>query len=339
MVKPLTYWQIKTELKAKEINSVYIFAGEELFLKRQIEELVKARLFADSSADFNQDIFYAEQTRLDKVLDTLRTQPFLSDKRLVILKNADKFSQHEKSIIGFLKEKNCKNVLILETEKTLSDKFIKKLVEYSTVVLFTPLQGADLNKWVSDYAKSKGKKIDYNAIGLLVEKVGNDLESLISSLNKLCLYAGEQSVLKEQDIEVLIKKTREDTRFTFLNALMSKQTSRALEMAHELSRNGKHVSDLIGLINWQFKRLDKVKQLQQKGYSQEAIISQLKITPYIYNIVRKQAAAYTDQELAKGFDLLLDADIAIKQGLKSPGLTLETLIVCLCANSVSNFIY
>ncbi|MBU1044327.1 MAG: DNA polymerase III subunit delta [Candidatus Omnitrophica bacterium] len=333
MVKPLTYWQIKTELKAKEINSVYIFAGEELFLKRQIEELVKARLFAASSAEFNQDIFYADQTSADKVLDTLRTQPFLSEKRLVILKNADKFSQYEKPLLDFLKEKRCKNILILETEKTLSDKFIKKLVPFSTPVLFSHLQGQDLNKWVNDYAQSKGKKIDYNAIALLIEKIGNDLESIITSLNKLCLYSGAQSVLKEQDIEVLIKKTREDTRFTFLNALMSKQTSRALEMAHELSRNGKHVSDLIGLINWQFKRLDKVKQLQQKGYSPATIIAQLKITPYIYNIVKKQAATYTAQELAKGFDLLLDSDIAIKQGLKSPGLTLETLIVCLCANN------
>ncbi len=332
MVKSLTYWQIRTELKAKEINSVYIFAGEELFLKRQIEELVKSRLFANSSADFNQDIFYAEQASLDKVLDTLRTQPFLSERRLVILKNADKFSAHEKPILDFLKEKKSKNVFILETDKKLTDKFIKKIVPFSIPVLFAPLQAGDLNKWISDYAKSKGKKIDYNAIAVLIEKIGNDLESIISSLNKLCLYAGAKTVLKEQDIDILIKKTREDTRFTFLNALMSKQTSKALEMAHELSRNGKHVSDLIGLINWQFKRLDKVKHLQAKGYTQDVIITQLKMTPYIYSIVKKQAAKFSDKELEKGFNLLLDSDISIKQGLKSPSLTLETLIVRLCTN-------
>jgi DNA polymerase III subunit delta len=334
MVKtPLTYGQIRTELKAKDINSVYIFAGEELFLKRQIEELIKSRLFAESSAEFNQDIFYAEQAGLDKVLDTLRTQPFLAEKRLVILRNADKFSGHEPELLEFLKNYKQSNVFILETEKNLSDKFIKKLMPFATAVLFSPLQGQELNKWISDYAKSKGKNIDYNAVALIVEKVGNDLESVMNALNKLCLYAGDQSILQEQDIEVLIKKTREDTRFDFLNALMSKQTSQALEMANELSRNGKNASELIGLINWQLKRLDKVKQLQKKGYSQDVIISQLKLTPYVYNIVKKQAAKYSSEELEKGFNLLLDSDIAIKQGLKSPGLTLETLIVCLCANT------
>lgn len=331
-MKPLTYWQIRTALKEKAINSVYIFAGEELFLKRQIEELIKSRLFADSSAEFNLDIFYAEQVGLDKVLDTLRTQPFLAEQRLVILKNADKFFPHEQKLIEFLKENKQKNVFILETEKNLTDKFIKKLVEFSTPVLFAPLQGSDLNKWISDYAKTKGKEIDYNAISLIIEKVGNDLENMMNALNKLCLYAGAQTKLQEQDIEVLIKKTREDTRFTFLNALMSKQTNQALEMANELSRNGKQVSELIGLINWQFKRLDKVKALQEKGYSPEMIIRQLKLTAYIYNIVKQQAGRYTSQELENGFNLLLESDIAIKQGLNSPGLTLETLIVRLCTN-------
>lgn len=332
MVKTLTYWQIRTDIKAGKIDPVYVLAGEEVFLKRHIEELIKTRLFATSSAEFNQDIFYAEEASLDKVLDTIRTQPFLAERRLVILKNAEKFSIHEKKIVKFLKEKKNKNVFIFETQKKLSDKFIKKIAPFSTPVLFTPLEGTDLNKWVGAHVKAKGKTMSYNAIALLVEKVGNDLESIINAINKLCLYAVNQKTLKEQDIEILIKKTREDTRFSFLNALMSKQTSRALTMANELSRNGKHVTDLLGLINWQFKRLDKLKQLQQKGYSQDVIIKQLKLTPYIYNIVRKQAGKYSDSQLQNGFNLLLESDVAIKQGLKSPGLTLETLIVQLCAN-------
>ncbi len=332
MVKTLTYWQIRTDIKAGKIDSVYVFAGQEEFLKRQIVELIKAHLFKNSSSEFNQDVFYGEEAGLDKVLDTIRTQPFLSERRLVILKNSEKFSVHDKKIVEFLKENKSKNVFILETQKKLTDKFIKKVTPFSTAVLFDPLQGADLNKWVGAHAKSKGKSISYNAIALLIEKIGNDLEGIINAVNKLCLYAADQKTLSEQDIEVLIKKTREDTRFTFLNALMSKQTSQALVMANELSRNGKHVTDLIGLINWQFKRIDKMRQLQTKGYTQEQIIQALKLTPYVYNIVKKQAGKYSDKQLEKGFNLLLDCDMEIKQGLKSPGLTLETLIVRLCTN-------
>jgi DNA polymerase-3 subunit delta len=333
MVKSLTYWQIRSEIKSQDIHPVYIFAGEELFLKRQVEEMLKIRLFSKSSSEFNQDVFYGEEAGLDKVLDTLRTQPFLSDKRLVILKNAEKFSQHEKKLIEFLKNKNNnKNIFVLDTEKKLTDKFIKKIAAYARCVLFSQLEGADLTKWALEYAKKKGKNISSDAVALIIEKVGNDLESIINAVNKLCLYAAGKNKLTEADVDALITKTREDTRFMFLNALMSKQTQKALTMASELSRNGKHATDLIGLINWQFKRLDKLKTLERQGYSKDAVTKELKLTPYVYNIVRRQADKFTDRELEKGFELLLDSDVAIKQGLKSPGLTLETLIVRLCTN-------
>ena len=332
MVKILSYWQVRKQIKSKDIQPVYIFAGTELFLKRQVEELLKTLLFANSSSEFNQDIFYAQEVSLDKVLDTLRTQPFLSEKRLVILKNADKFSLHEKKLLEFLETKSSRNIFVLETEKKLSDRFIKKIVPYAQAVEFKPLEGTELNKWVNEYAQEKGKDISASAVALIVEKVGNDLESIINALNKLCLFASGQKKINAEDADLLIKKTKEDTRFDFLNALMSKQIDKALAMANELSRNGKNVSDLIGLINWQFKRLDKVKQMQERGLSQDEIISGLKMTPYIYKIVRKQAAGYSSRQLDENFRLLLESDIKIKQGLRSPGLTLETLIVRLCTN-------
>ena len=139
-------------------------------------------------------------------------------------------------------------------------------------------------------------------------------------------------IISEMDIEALIKKTREDTRFTFLNALMKKQTSRALVMASELSRNGKHATDLIGLINWQMKRIESVKQLTENGYTKDKVATELKMTPYVFGIVNKQALLFTTEEIKRDFELLLESDLAIKQGLKSPGLTLETLIVQLCTN-------
>ncbi|MCG2703089.1 MAG: hypothetical protein L6366_01765, partial [Candidatus Omnitrophica bacterium] len=116
----------------------------------------------------------------------------------------------------------------------------------------------------------------------------------------------------------------------FLNALAGKQTARALTMAHELSRNGKQVSDIIGLINWQLKRIENVKHLAAEGLSPERISRELKLSPYAVNIVAKQAARINNQELKRGFQLLLEFDISIKQGRISPALALETIIVRLC---------
>ena len=104
-------------------------------------------------------------------------------------------------------------------------------------------------------------------------------------------------------------------------------------MADELSSGGKHATDLIGLINWQLKRIENVKHLSREGVARNDIMLKLKMTPYVFDIVRRQAQRFTTGELASSFKLLLESDMAIKQGLKDPGLALETLIVNLCAKS------
>ncbi|MCG2710838.1 MAG: DNA polymerase III subunit delta [Candidatus Omnitrophica bacterium] len=332
MVKSKTYWDILKNIKSKKIDVLYLFTQEELFLKRQVEELLKDAVVGKTSADFNYNVFYAEDASIDEVLDTIKTNPFLGEKRLVILKDVEKYSPHEKKLTVFLKNPAPKTVFIMETVKKSSDKFIKKIASFATEVMFSQLNGFALNKWISEYAESKGKQISSAGIALLLEKVGNELDVIVNALNKLFLYAGESLIISEMDIESLIKKTRQDTRFSFLNALMSKHTGKALEMAIELSRNGKHATDLIGLINWQLKRVERVKQLTESGFSKDRMAKELKITPYVLNIIHTQAARFTTQEIKRGFELLLSSDVAIKQGLKSPGLTLEILIVQLCTN-------
>ena len=332
MVKSLTYWDILKNIKSKKIDSFYLFTQEELFLKRQVEELIKDVVIDKTTADFNYNVFYAEDASVDYVFDIVRTNPFLGERRLVILKNVEKYYPHEKKLTAFLKSPAPKTVLIMETTKKSTDKFIKKIAPYSTVVEFAQLKGPALNKWIAEYAANKGKRISSEGIALLLEKVGNELDTIINALNKLLLYAGENMIVSEMDIESLIKKTRQDTRFTFLNAIMSKQTGRALEMATELSRNGKHATDLIGLINWQMKRIESVKVLAENGYSKDKMAKELNMTPYVFNIIHKQAAHFSMREIEQSFELLLSSDVAIKQGLKSPGLTLEILIVQMCTN-------
>lgn len=332
MVRNLSYWQLQSQIDLRQFSPVYLFAGEEDFLKRQVQESIKKYLFSQNSLPFNYDLFYAEDAGFEAVLDVIRTQPFLSEKRLVVIKNLEKFSPYEKPLLNFLKNPFSKTILILETQKNINDKFIKKLTAYLTVVEFCPLQGQDLIRWINKHVHSCKRKISHDAVILLIEKVGNELGIVLSVLNKLCLYVDQEKMITEEDVETLVEKTKEETRFAFLDALTTKQTSRALLMANELTRGGKNITDIIGLINWQLKRIERVKGLTIEGYSQQDIAGMLNLSTYVIGIINKQAALFTKGALEKGFALLLESDLAIKQGLKNPCLVLEMLIVRLCAN-------
>jgi len=331
MVNVLTYWDVHKQIKSGKLSPVYLFTGEELFLKKEIEGLIQHVIFKGKASDLDHNIFYAQDSSLDDVLGTLKTQPFAVEQRLVVLRDVEKFSQHEKKLIEFFSSGlSRKAVFIIETGKRHTDKFIKKIAEFCTVAAFSELEEKELYKWINTFARKHDKQISSPGIALLVEKLGCELEGIVNALSKLFLYCAGKKAISEADVELLIKKTRQNTRFAFLNALMRRQTGRALIMANELSRGGKHATDLIGLINWQLKRMENVKKVSQPGAPKAEMLRKLKMTPYVFNIIRKQAQNFSIHEIEKNFKLLLESDMAIKQGTKSPGLALETLIVDIC---------
>ena len=329
-MKTLTFWDIQLHIKKKEIRSLYLFTSSENFLKKNIEESLKEHLVSKQMRDFNYDLFYAEDASLDKVLDSLSTKPLLSEKRLVILKNADKFSGYEKKFIPAIKKIPQYICCVLETNKEVKDKFIRKLAQIATVVEFSPLKESDISNWIVNYAGRFNKKITRPAAELLVHRIGFSLENLAKALERICLYVGDKNTITEENIVLLTGEKAEESKFEILNAICDKKLDRALDIISSLSREGRNAADLIGLINWQLKRIESVKKLTLRKLNQSGIAARLKMSPYAVKKVQRQSARFSMNELEENFKLLLEADLSIKQGLASPLLILETLLVRLC---------
>ena len=68
------------------------------------------------------------KVELSEVLDELRTLPFLAEKRVVVLKDADKFvSEHRAALENYFDEPSKTGVLILTVEKWMkTTKLAKK---------------------------------------------------------------------------------------------------------------------------------------------------------------------------------------------------------------------
>ncbi|MBU2062955.1 MAG: DNA polymerase III subunit delta [Candidatus Omnitrophica bacterium] len=334
MVRSLTYWDIKGEIDADKIGGKYLFYGEEQFLKRAIENQLKTRLIPQAYLHFNYDVFFCGETDYKAILESLNVKPVKSPRRLVIIKDAEKLKISEKEFIEFLKSSKFDTTcLILETAKGENDGFIKKLFPLLTPVKFSRLVGPDLGRWVTKYLDARGKKIAFDAMGLLVENAGSELTGLSQDLDKLILYAGEAKQISRDHVEKIVTKTSVDSRFDFVNALMRKDAARALALLEQINRGGKNVAEIIGLINWQLKRVENVKRLEDVDCSNEDIKRELKLNPYALEILKKQAKKIRQEWLDKSFRLLLSSDMDIKQGRQEPLLALQTLVVTLCSDS------
>ncbi|TET42598.1 MAG: DNA polymerase III subunit delta, partial [Elusimicrobia bacterium] len=91
----IKYKELITKLNRKKIADCYFFCGEENYLKQEAILLLKKMLIGPEAQDFDFGLFYAEDTSAREAISLAETYPFMSKKRLVVVKDIDKFTESE----------------------------------------------------------------------------------------------------------------------------------------------------------------------------------------------------------------------------------------------------
>src|SRR3989338_9362122 len=78
---------------------LYLFLGREEFLKKQTLDRLKAKVCPGVSPAFNYEEFSAGEDNLSKIMDCARTAPFMAKFRMLVVKDADRFSPEEKEAL------------------------------------------------------------------------------------------------------------------------------------------------------------------------------------------------------------------------------------------------
>src|SRR5262245_16846781 len=95
------------------VRPIYALVGEDSYLRREsIEAIRRSALGEDWDDDLAIARFAGEQVALADALDELRTLPFLSRRRFVIVEGADPFvSAHRKALEAYAESPATTGVL------------------------------------------------------------------------------------------------------------------------------------------------------------------------------------------------------------------------------------
>ncbi|MBN2097204.1 MAG: DNA polymerase III subunit delta [Candidatus Omnitrophica bacterium] len=234
-------------------SPVYLLAGSENYLKEKSLTRLKANFLNPESADFNFNVFYAASSSAEQILECARTVPFLGTKRIVLVHGAEDLSPVDrKSILAYLLHPQEHTCLILETaEADLVDSFFSEISKKARVIYCQAMQEDKLKAWVADYLKQKGKQIATTAQRMLLENLGNDLQSLANALDTLTLYVGAKEVIESADVEKLIGPDLSTNAFELFKAVSSRNKNKALRILHALLQEGVNSSQILGALTHQ----------------------------------------------------------------------------------------
>jgi DNA polymerase-3 subunit delta len=315
-------------------SPIYVFLGKENALKEEALSDLKKKVLSGGDADLNYTLFYADQIEPREFQDAVNTQPFLSPKRFVVIKDIERLPEPvQDSIVSYCKGPSENTVLVLTTDLEPKDigprkgDFFSSISRYATTEVFERLREDKLDRYLKEKAASNKKAISDEAIRLLMEKLGDDLANIKGAVEGLVTYIGARRNIEKEDVEALIGKSLEETVFDLTGAICKRQTARSLSILSGLFRESVRPENIIGAIGAEFRRLLKVKHLMAQGRNQWQIQSELRINREAVSEAMNIAKRIKLDDIKRAFDYLLKADRDCKNRDLDKKVIIESLIV------------
>ncbi len=327
----MNYWELSRRIERGLIEPLYLFSGEENYLKEEAIKKIKDIIVNPNLAEFNYEVLYGKDIDISTIINKAQTLPLMAKRRLMVIKDVEQL-KHKENLISYLKNPlltTCFIFIVKEIDRR--NKFYSIFDEQKKVI-FWPLFDNEMERWIRNKIKKAGKGITQEAILYLKEMMGNNLTILNNELEKIIIYTGEKSNIEEKDVEEVMGGEKENTIFSLIDTMMRKKQQESLKIFAYLFREGEAPTKILFHLAQQFKTLWRVKILLSKNYSSFQIRESLRIRKRYISTFIKGASLFSEKELKKIPHTLLLADLEIKTGKQPPQLILELLIINLCSS-------
>jgi DNA polymerase-3 subunit delta len=336
---------------------VYVIAGEEpTLVNARYTELID-RLIQPEQRDMGLLVVDADKAVIGEVLDELRTLPFLTKKRVVALRNADKFisasgeedeqeeqkaqegqgapaSSTNREILERYFDAPCPTGILVMTVKSWpkSTRLAKKLPAVGSLIEVKSPKGEEIPGRLSAYAQdAHSKRFEIGAVGLLIELAGDSITRLYTEVDKLAAYAANEKSITTAHVESLIGRNRLFDAFEVIDSCLNRQPAVAIERLRRMFADDKSAEyTTVGAFAYHFRRLFVAKKMLDEGHSQYEVAGKARI----WNNKEAQFALLRRlslKQIGDHIQLLAETDYAIKRGQAQPRIAIEQLVLRMAA--------
>ncbi len=311
---------------------VYVIAGkDDSLVSSRCEKLLDSLIEQSQRATglFNVD---PNSVSISEVLDELRTAPFLTGKRVVVIKQADDFISENREFLEPYFESPCKTGTLVMTVSSWKSntKLAKKLTGIGELINVEPPKRGELPVQLIAYANDiYGKKISRTATELLIDISGDEISRLYSEIDKLAIFADKEKNITEKHIESLIGHNRMFNVFSVIDSIIAGNSAEAIERLRGMFADDKSAEyTVVGAFAFHFRRMFNAKVLTGKGEPIGNIIKKLQIWSNRDKFF-EQLKRITLKQIGYYLQRLAETDYAIKTGRTQAPVAMEQMVLSL----------
>ncbi|NHN30966.1 DNA polymerase III subunit delta [Paenibacillus agricola] len=326
-------------IQKKTFAPVYVCYGTESYLIQEFIQKLTASLIDPQDAAFAVSKYDLAETPLDTIIEEAEELPFIGPRKLIIATNAlfltgaketTKVEHKPERLLEYFKAPVDFSVIVLTVNAEKLDerkKLVKSLKEKDCIVACTTLSAGELSSWVQGEADKLGVHFAPGAMDQFIMYTGTNLQNLSSELDKCAMYIGRGGKITIEVLEQLVTRSIEQNIFIMIEHIVQLKLDKAFTILADLFRRKEEPIKIMALIARQFRIMYQVKDMQQQGYSQQQIATQLSLHPYAVKIAAGQCNRFEAAQLASILGQLADLDYQMKSGKIDKSLGLEMFLL------------
>ncbi len=313
--------QLKKDLKTGKLKKLYLFSGEESYLRQHyLSECKKAILGEGAFAEFNLFEFDGKAMTPDQLRDAVESYPAMAERKLVIVHDFDPykmpaaFSEMLPELLSDLPDYICLifhyDTLEYKPDKRL--KIHKILSEYGSVVQFEFLDERQLVDWIRRRCHALDRSIDDESARYMIFLCGSSMTNLVTEIEKAAAFSTTGEI-KRYHIDTVCTRVMDAVIFDLSDAITERRFDRAIALVDDLLAQKNPEIVIFSTISRHMERLYAAKLNEKARGGERELLALLGTgSPYYAKRIRSAAQRLPENWLRQAVLLCGKTDIGLK---------------------------
>ena len=307
---------------------VYFFCGNDSYSVDIVIRELESSISPFIGSDFDKEIIYCDdKVNLSQLLSMASSFPFGSDKKFILVKEFDKVKDI-KSLTDYVLDPPMFTTIAFihngELQSPEKEPY-KSLIAQKFIFEAKELKGDNLIYWLIEYARKNGRQLSQENAQLLTEISGGNRSLLEDQLEKIFIYLGTEKVIDFSTIKALSASLKENTIFDLQDALGRKDKEKSVKILYNLLEKGTEPTFIIAMLTKYFTGLSRVNEMKDK-IPDDVAARIVGTHPFYYKNYKSARSKFSDKDLFRSFNAILNADIQLKTTSFDPKSLFTVLI-------------
>jgi DNA polymerase-3 subunit delta len=301
---------------------IFLYGPDSFRTKEKVKFLKNRFVREVDKSGLNLVELSADKISINDLNKAIATQSFLSNKRMVIIKNVlSQKKNFQTELLELLKKGDYReskdgNILIFIDEEIDKRMALFKYLSGSKYKEeFEILSGRELENWIVNMVTTRGGTINPTNASLLASKSDGNLWALANEIDKL-IASVQGAEIGQANIEESYLFKLDENIFALTDAIGGKNKVQSLKLMTEQLENGIDPIYLLTMITRQFRIIIQLKGIMEKGekINYNMVAKELGLHPFVVQKTWSMAEKYTMDELKKIYEKLFIVDWKLKSG-------------------------